>query len=508
MEKASFCLGLLLLVAAIGTMEAAGSDFPMRDRICCDDEHGVAFRYPYEYQIPNQYHPGLVKPGEGGAVTRIEVEPGMSEEEVREAFMKAREKTSDFGVELFAVTPEELPSEAEGKDLAGIAKALTGHGDLAFETYDYYGDVANRPHGDPDWAPTGIEAIRGENASHCAMAIAHEGGHAVLLCSGSLDDEANARILDSFEVLKQRGRKSYTWRHYQCVNRHVIDAEGQALDVNRVDATKVAWKRAWEMETEHYHVTSNVSAAQCQLYAAQMEGLYDAFAGIYDPDVMPPFKMEIHVQKNQRDFAYAAAANGFGGVPPTALGFFSPTHLSIFAYETYEKGGGRALFSTLAHEASHQFLHVTCNGSRHVPTWINEGLAVYFESGRFQGGKFRWYPPKERIGYLTRVYSNREWEATLQPLDQYLDHYGHIPGMAYAEVYAITHFWIFGSRKGKKLFKKYWLALKEGRNGTEAFEEIFMSQMIEAKGSRDAAIEVWKKAVLQHVKSKRVMKAR
>jgi hypothetical protein len=170
------------------------------------------------------------------------------------------------------------------------------------------------------------------------------------------------------------------------------------------------------------------------------------------------------------------------------LGFFSPSKLCIFAWETYEKSGGMRTFSTLAHEASHQFLHVTCNGSRHVPTWINEGIAVYFESGEVSSsGLLSIKLPKERLGQLYNYYSDRK--TTLWPVEQYLNHYGHIPGLNYAEVFVMVHFWVFGVKGGRERFQKYWKKLLKGEDGTEAFEEIFMKDLIEKFGDRGTALE-------------------
>ena len=162
---------------------------------------------------------------------------------------------------------------------------------------------------------------------------------------------------------------------------------------------------------------------------------------------MPPYKLKIHIFNTQEDFMTAAAAHGFP-VGQTVGGFFVPTLGSIFAYEESSKWGGDS-FSVehvLAHECSHQFLHVTCNGSDHVPTWINEGLAVYFESGIFKNGTFVIQPPRERIARLKDLYDRMH--RPLVPLNAYLGNYGHISPDMYGEVYAMTSYWLFGSCDG------------------------------------------------------------
>ena len=110
---------------------------------------------------------------------------------------------------------------------------------------------------------------------------------------------------------------------------------------------------------------------------------------------------------------------------------------------------------------------MACNGSRHVPTWLNEGLAVYFEAGIVKGGQFVAGVPKGRIENLKQNYERTR--STLIPVDEYLSHYGHIAAAQYGEVYAMTHFWLFGTCKdgckhkpgdcGLAHFRDYWKRL-------------------------------------------------
>ena len=269
----------------------------------------------------------------------------------------------------------------------------------------------------------------------------------------------------------------------------------------------VSWDKSWELETAHYHVTTQVSPARLAQYGAFLEALYRSYSQLYDPEVFPPVKMEIHVFNTNEEFRAAAAAHGFA-IGPGVGGFFVPTLLSIFVYEEVSKQSSATVEEVLAHECSHQFLHVTCNGSRHVPTWINEGLAVYFESGILQGGQFQVRPPKERIARLKGTYESIK--TTLMPLQGYLAHYGHIEGANYGEVYAMTAFFLFGTCQGgfanckhKECglahFRDYWKALKRREDGTKAFEEYFMKDMIKAKGSREAAIAAWQQAYFTYV---------
>ena len=63
---------------------------------------------------------------------------------------------------------------------------------------------------------------------------------------------------------------------------------------------------------------------------------------------------------------------------PTTRGFFVPGENRVAAYDRRTDGGTiDDLWSTLFHEASHQFTRAVWPGL--IPTWLNEGTASYFE---------------------------------------------------------------------------------------------------------------------------------
>ncbi len=152
-------------------------------------------------------------------------------------------------------------------------------------------------------------------------------------------------------------------------------------------------------------------------------------------------------------------------------------------------------------------MHLTCNGTDHVPTWINEGLAVYFEAGAFRNNEFIPQLPQRRLELLKNLYQQRR--KTLQPLDAYLDHHGPIEAENYGEVFAMTHFWVFsdqgdqnrpkGVKTGHQRFIEYWKALKAKEDGAKAFERIFMADMIKSRGSREEAVKLWTKLLMDYV---------
>jgi hypothetical protein len=277
----------------------------------------------------------------------------------------------------------------------------------------------------------------------------------------------------------------------------------------------VSWDQAWEIETQHYHITTDFSPERLLEHGEYVEALFRAYNATYQPDFMPPYKFEVHIFNTYQEFQRASADHGNAiptGPGEIVGGFFVPDLLSLWVYEESGQLGGEAfsIEHVMAHECSHQFLHVTCNGSDHIPTWINEGLAVYFEPGKFVDGEFEIGSPTDRLNLLKTMYAQSG--TTLVPLDQYLDHHSFIPAACYGEVYAMTMFWIFGTsdsveldprhNPGYKRFLEFMTALRHHEDGAKAFERIFMTDMVRAQGGdRHKAIQVWQEELMDYVKT-------
>jgi hypothetical protein len=504
---------LLLLCFAALTLLSAADEWAMRWRVYNDIVGGVSFRYPYDYYTRDQYK------GELFRRTRLPQASSADEDEVQVIeidgkLVRVRVSGGDAprmgaDVRAFSLTTQQIADLGAGTDPSAIGDALSKQ-KLTWKAFEYYSESPARSFASKKWAMKDITAMIGENASTCALVIKHGDRHSGLILTGGLSSADNQAIIDTFEVLQPgKGKNSAaTWRDAQGRAGKVMDAAGKPVGSNG-KTPPVAWKNGWDVETAHYHVTSHVSPARLLQLAQYLEILYKGYAGIYEPENSPPYKFEIHVINTHPEFMEASAAHGFP-VTESVGGFFVPNLQSIFVYEDSIKWGGDdfSVEHVMAHECSHQFLHMTCNGSAHVPTWLNEGLAVYFEAGVVQGSQFVARTPKGRIDYLKQIYDRTR--TTIAPVDEYLSHYGHISPAQYGEVYAMTYFWLFGTCKdgckhkpgdcGLAHFRDYWKRLKVGEDGTKAFDATFMDGMIKAKGSREAAIAAWQQAYFDYVK--------
>lgn len=500
---------ILLLVLVVAGVSAA--DHPMRDRVICDREAGIALRIPYHYLSADPYITAWNDRRKGGGRRVIIDADGLTREQLQ-TLMRERAAPSAAGAAcmLRTLAPDAL-AEAGGDDDAAVLRSVTGFAYASIDAWDYYAEDPARPHAHPDWAVEGITGSLAVDEERCAVLLRHPRGATVLALRGGPEAGPNPGIIASLEVMRPRDRDDGFLTRAEARTlgeRQVFDATGATVSA-RSKADGVPWAEAWEMETPHYHITCNVSPRRTYHTGLLMEALYAAYAEVFQPERMPPVKLEIYITQDSTDFRRLAAANGIPVPPPSPSsmvgGFFTHRDMATYSFVESPRGFSHEVDSVLAHEATHQFVHLACGGSQHVPTWINEGLAVYFEDGVFRGDRFRWQPPEDRIDQLQRHY--RQTGRTLMPLERYLSHQGHIPAASYAEVYAMTHFWVFASKEGKKRFRTYWHALRDGEDGAEAFERVFMRDMIEAAGSRSAALERWQKALLRYVAAGRLERA-
>lgn len=500
----------LLPLLSLALFASEAGVYPMRERVFCDPVAGYSFRYPYSWLQQHQYKVDLYRTfteNEGAKLGEVKA---------------TKEKK-----------PPPLPCDAHAFNLlvAESGEDLTAIGDqqakaeLAWNDFDYYRADPVRPHADSAWALPGISAKLGTAQDRCVLVVRYGDRISGVVLKGSSADADNRRLLGSFEILALEVKpkpgaippktppRLMTRREAMARKGLVLNADGKPIPGDKAvgKTVPVPWPQAWEIETEHYHILANTSPQRLAFHAAYFEALFKAYSGVYQPERMPPYKFEVHIFDRANEFQAAAAEHGSrlpagGGI---IGGFFSPTWLSLWVYEESGKLGGSdfTVEHVSAHECSHQFLHVACNGSSHVPTWINEGLAVYFEAGLFRNGEFVTRPPVERIQRLRQLYEQQK--RPLQPMDQYLNHHGHIGPDNYGEVYAMVHYWFFGTCQGstckhkdcgRALFREYWNALKDGEDGATAFDRVFMTKMIAKFATREAAIAKWDEVMLEYVR--------
>jgi hypothetical protein len=93
---------------------------------------------------------------------------------------------------------------------------------------------------------------------------------------------------------------------------------------------------------------------------------------------IPKIKIRIFNSKSQFRRYYSNVAGGNGMSPHNVAGFFSPRLFEVALYKTDID----SMLRTIVHELSHLLLGNTYG---YIPTWLNEGLAEYFEQISVKG---------------------------------------------------------------------------------------------------------------------------
>jgi hypothetical protein len=136
------------------------------------------------------------------------------------------------------------------------------------------------------------------------------------------------------------------------------------------------------VHTHHYDIHTDMDEPVISDLSARMDVMYDqyqkTFSDFKPPQNAPPLAVYLFATHEK----YMAFTD-YSGVNTGGL-FVNGRHPYLTAYE---QGQGRdALRRTLQHEAFHQFAHSTI--SRHLPPWMNEGMAQVFEESIWVGKNF------------------------------------------------------------------------------------------------------------------------
>ena len=177
-----------------------------------------------------------------------------------------------------------------------------------------------------------------------------------------------------------------------------------------------------------------------------------------------------------------------GGMPNTG-GVFTGDRLMAKAQE------GRNFWPVVQHEGFHQFAHYVIRGKR--PTWINEGLAEYFEGGLWTGDGFVtgnfWNQKLERLQDLIRQdklmpfenmmsMSHAEWNHTLVTSAE-------TGGINYIQAWSMVHFLVHGDDgRYRGAFSNHIKDLSRGMDWKKSFSIRFGNDII---GFQNRYLQWW-----------------
>ena len=144
------------------------------------------------------------------------------------------------------------------------------------------------------------------------------------------------------------------------------------IDKSGADKEGLPWEKARIKETEHYIIKANLSQDAIDDLCFLMECFYFEAKKIFKVTRDPSTKLKVSVFKNDKEYYANGGTSGSRGIfmsrgsDKQIMTFYQPPLTT----------------SVLLHEGTHQFINIVCSN---VPIWINEGLATYYESSKFEG---------------------------------------------------------------------------------------------------------------------------
>ena len=236
------------------------------------------------------------------------------------------------------------------------------------------------------------------------------------------------------------------------------------IDKPGADSEKLTWESARTKETNHYIVKANLSQEALDDVCYMMECFFLEASRIFKFYMDPERKLKVFVFKNQDEYLKNGGPFGSGGVfmGSKIMTYYQPAHTTL----------------VLLHEGTHQFVHLVTGSD--VPLWINEGLAGYYETSKFEGVKL-----KTNIIHQSHLKTMKERikEKTASSFDEVINIKLGFTSYEYSHSWSLIYFFMnYKSGKYAQKFNDYFEELKrQGYHNTaqhrQLFEEVFETKI-------------------------------
>lgn len=196
---------------------------------------------------------------------------------------------------------------------------------------------------------------------------------------------------------------------------------------------------------EHYVIVHHIPRKKTRqlVFVTKIKNYIEFMRKRYE-ELFPPVKpiTAISVVRVCRD---REEYHQYGG-PRGSAGYWNPRDKELVIYDASTSGGAKNSYSTLFHEAFHQYIYYAV-GEISPHSWFNEGYGDYFAGAnpknRFKIGPFQWRTKK----VLDAVSSGKAHHLNDLMHFSKMQYYTRDPGMCYAQGWALIYF--LNSKKGR-----------------------------------------------------------
>lgn len=245
---------------------------------------------------------------------------------------------------------------------------------------------------------------------------------------------------------------------------------------------RAGWDKAWETKTAHFAIKSNCPVRVVEDIRVAMEQYYTVASRMFNlGSTQARIPVEVYAEQ---DAFQKASMDDRMPVTENVLGYYVPRRDLI---RCFFAGSLDETLGTLFHETTH--LIVNRFAKREVPTWTNEGLAVYFEDAERREDRVD--PdavPWTRLWHLHDMLKAGKvsLEGTVA-----CSHAAYTVEY-YPRGWSLTHFLLQGEdKKLRKGYENYLMSLKKG--GTASASELFTKGIGRSPGDLQSD---WEKHVL------------
>jgi tetratricopeptide (TPR) repeat protein len=267
------------------------------------------------------------------------------------------------------------------------------------------------------------------------------------------------------------------------------------------DKLHSTWENCWEIKGNCYTIKTDMPrelALQMSLAMEQMNAFYRKVFHVKEHGGGETARVVISVYKTRAEFDKYE-----GDRDKNVAGFFVPNANRVATYDPREDGRPLSeLWSTLFHEASHQFTHLI--SADLIPSWLNEGTASYFEGARLlpNASVETNLVPEERLGWLPEYF--KQGKPKLEDVVKYYQP-GSYEGDFYPFGWGLVYFLLNyendkSVRVYEPLYRDYMAAYKSGgkHDVFGRFVEHFVTKAKDPAVKTFADFEArWKKWILE-----------
>ncbi len=237
--------------------------------------------------------------------------------------------------------------------------------------------------------------------------------------------------------------------------------------------------RLQQFRSKSYLIHTNLSRDEVRVFGRYMDTVFAQYEDRFrEFHTRSPAQMPLYLLRTEEQYQRFMTSQDIAATHTGGMFFFSPASQGL---ATWVQGRSRSqTFQVLQHEGFHQFAfnHL----GRDLPTWINEGLAQYFEDAIIVGDKMttglanarRVEQVKHALEAQTAIDFSRLVGLSA---DQWADKLHGDPDEAalmYAQSWSVVFFLIHGEDdRYQPAFARYLQKVSAGRDHQTAFQEVF-----------------------------------